>query len=157
MDRSEKLPLFMGIIGRKSSRALYTFKDTLKDAFKNQYLKKNFNCPQCQKKLRVPIKPGKTLVANCSRCSGQILIDYKIPFIETFKWQSGKSLKLNLIDFHHRFWNLSVWHKFQVLLVFFLFASLIDFIFGQFLMPILRESISPSSDKLPTFSPFREI
>jgi hypothetical protein len=28
-------------------------------------------------------------------------------FIETFRWQSGKSLKQNLIDLSHRFWDLS--------------------------------------------------
>lgn len=34
--------------------------------------------------------------------------DIEKPFIETFKWQSGKSLKQNLVDFGHSFWNLPV-------------------------------------------------
>ncbi len=32
----------------------------------------------------------------------------KRPFLETFKWQSGKSLKQNLVDFGHSFWSLPV-------------------------------------------------
>jgi len=103
-----------------------------------------FNCPSCGQKLRVPIRPGKTLSIHCSRCSSQFLLDFRIPLIEVFRWQSGKSLKQNLIDFHHRFWNLPMAAKLQIILVLFLMAMLIDAVvsplFSYYILPLLKSS-----------------
>lgn len=40
----------------------------------------------------------------------------QIAFIEVFRWQSGISLKQNLSDIHHRFWNMTVASQIQLLL-----------------------------------------
>ena len=92
--------------------------------------KKTFRCPQCSQKLRVPIKPGRTLRVNCVRCQSVTLIDFRIPLIEVFKWQSGKSLKQNLFDIHHRFWSLPLSARFSILLWIFLLALLLDGLMG---------------------------
>lgn len=107
-----------------------------------------FSCPSCGQKLRVPIRPGKTLSIQCSRCPSQFLLDFRIPLIEVFRWQSGKSLKQNLIDFHHRFWNLSMAAKLQLILVLFLMAMLIDAVvsplFSYYILPLLKSA--PDAD-----------
>ena len=92
--------------------------------------KKTFDCPQCGQRLRVPIRPGKTLRVNCVRCPSMVYIDFRLPFIEVFKWQSGKSLKQNLVDMHHRFWNLSLQHKIQILIWVIVLAMTLDLILG---------------------------
>lgn len=92
--------------------------------------KKSFKCPQCGQGLRVPIRPGKTLQVSCVRCPGQVLVDFRVPFIEVFKWQSGKSLKQNLVDFHHRFWNLPLQHKIHILIWLIIAAMLLDMLIG---------------------------
>ena len=88
--------------------------------------RKTFSCPQCGQRLRVPIRPGKTLRVNCVRCPSAVLLDFRIPFIEVFRWQSGKSLKQNLVDMHHRFWNMPVASKIQILLWLFILAIALD-------------------------------
>ena len=92
--------------------------------------KKTFDCPQCGQRLRVPIRPGKTLRVNCVRCPGMVYIDFRLPFIEVFKWQSGKSLKQNLGDMHHRFWNLPLQHKIHILIWIVVLAMTIDLLVG---------------------------
>lgn len=101
--------------------------------------RKVFSCPSCAQKLRVPIRPGKTLNIQCSRCPSQFLLDFKIPLIEVFRWQSGKSLKQNLIDFHHRFWNLPMAAKIQLIMMLFILAMLIDAV----LSPLFSYTILP--------------
>jgi hypothetical protein len=88
--------------------------------------KKTFNCPTCGQKLRVPIRPGKSLRVSCFRCPGQVILDFRIPFIELFRWQSGKSLKLNLGDIHHRFWNMPLQQKIHVFLWLFVITMMLD-------------------------------
>lgn len=101
-----------------------------------------FNCPSCGQKLRVPVRPGKTLQVQCSRCPSQFLLDFRIPLIEVFKWQSGKSLKQNLIDFHHRFWNLPLSAKVQVIMMIFVVAMILDMI----LSPVFSMMVQAISD-----------
>lgn len=105
--------------------------------------KRTFDCPQCGQKLRVPIRPGKTLRVNCVRCPGQTYVDFRIPFIEVFKWQSGKSLKQNLVDMHHRFWNLPLQHKINILIWVIVLAMTIDIFVG------LLASFLPTSSSEP--------
>ncbi|MBC97640.1 MAG: hypothetical protein CME63_07820 [Halobacteriovoraceae bacterium] len=76
---------------------------------------------------------------QCSRCPSQFLLDFKIPLIEVFRWQSGKSLKQNLIDFHHRFWNLPMAAKIQLIMMLFVLAMLIDAV----LSPLFSYTILP--------------
>ena len=104
--------------------------------------RKVFNCPSCSQKLRVPIRPGKTLSVRCSKCPSQFILDFKIPLIEVFRWQSGKSLKQNLIDFHHRFWNLPMAAKLQLIMMLLLMAMLIDAVvsplFSYYILPLIK-------------------
>ncbi len=112
--------------------------------------RKVFNCPSCGQKLRVPIRPGRTLSVQCSRCPSQFLLDFRVPLIEVFRWQSGKSLKQNLIDFHHRFWSLPMAAKIQLLMMLFLLAMLIDAVvsplFSYYILPLFQST--PSVDTL---------
>ena len=54
-------------------------------------------CPRCSKKLRVPIKPGKTLRLSCAGCDLEFDISFKNPFLEVFQFNPSLSLKENLI------------------------------------------------------------
>lgn len=129
--------------------------ETVPKAVKPLWLRltrKTFDCPQCGQKLRVPIRPGKTLRVNCVRCPGSVYIDFKVPFIEVFRWQSGKSLKQNLVDMHHRFWNLPLQHKIHILIWVLVLALALDALVGLLahyfsigssepLKPILEETV----------------
>jgi hypothetical protein len=94
--------------------------------------KKVLSCPSCGQKLRVPIRPGKMLQVQCSRCPSAFILNYKIPLIEVFRWQSGKSLKQNLIDFHHRFWNLPLANRIQMILTIIVMAICLDLMLSYF-------------------------
>jgi hypothetical protein len=69
---------------------------SLTQKFKNKVTKKVFTCPSCSKSLRVPIRPGKTLMVTCSRCQGQIQLSFKSPVTELFRWERGRTLSYNL-------------------------------------------------------------
>lgn len=69
---------------------------SLAKKFKNKVTKKVFSCPSCSKSLRVPIRPGKTLMVTCSRCQGQIQLSFKSPITELFQWEKGRELSYNL-------------------------------------------------------------
>ncbi len=118
----------------------------------NKLTRKVFACPSCAQKLRVPIRPGKSLSVQCSRCPSQFILDFKIPLIEVFRWQSGKSLKQNLIDFHHRFWNLPVAAKLQVMMILFLMAMIIDAVisplFSYYLLPLFKSGNNVPAESL---------
>lgn len=82
-------------------------------------------------------------------------MDFRVPFIEVFKWQSGKSLKQNLFDMHHRFWNLPLQHKIHVLVWIFVLALFIDSLVGL-IMGLYKSN--PSSEAIPQVPPtVREI
>lgn len=94
---------------------------SLAKKFKNKVTKKVFSCPSCSKSLRVPIRPGKTLMVTCSRCQGQIQLSFKSPVTELFKWEKGRALSYNLRMFLWRLKSLPISLKIslfvQVLLV----------------------------------------
>lgn len=79
---------------------------SLTEKLKNKVTKKVFSCPSCSKSLRVPIKPGKTLMVTCSRCQGQIQLSFKSPITELFQWEKGRELSYNLRMFRWRLGNL---------------------------------------------------
>jgi len=78
----------------------------------------------------VPIRPGKTLQVSCARCPSQFLLDFKIPLIQAFKWQSGKSLKQNLTDMNHRFWALNTLSKVQALVWVLVLGMILEILLG---------------------------
>lgn len=53
-------------------------------------------CQRCQKKLRVPVKPGKTLQVECVGCGLTFHVSFKNPFIEVFQYNPALSMKENL-------------------------------------------------------------
>lgn len=114
--------------------------------------KKTFSCPSCGQKLRVPIRPGKSLRVSCVRCPGQVILDFRFPMIELFRWQSGKSLKQNLVDMHHRFWNMPLQHKIHLFLwlfvVAFILNGLFNFIFSSFIQLSPSESLVPIEESI---------
>ena len=112
-----------------------------------KFSRRVFACQSCHKKLRVPVKPGKRLSVQCPRCGHQNLIHFKVPFIELFQWRSGMSLKQNLVDFHKRFWNLSLTNKIEILLWLFILAMVADLIIGYF------TGLSFSSGNSPEIAP----
>lgn len=110
--------------------------------------RKTFRCPQCSQRLRVPYKLGKTLQVNCSRCSGTILLDFKVPFIEVFRWQKNRGILANFKSMHQRFWGLPQLAKFQVLIWIITFAILIDALLG-FGYHLFSEVLNNSSHLVP--------
>lgn len=68
----------------------------------SRFSKKVFRCPQCSQKLRVPIRPGKTLRVTCQKCHAQFDVSFKSPLFELFKWEKGRTLKYNLEGFKLR-------------------------------------------------------
>lgn len=74
-------------------------------------------CPSCQKKLRVPVKPGKTLRISCSRCNSQFDIKFTSPIMELFQWYPGLSLSHNVKSFFIRLKGLPFSSKIFIALV----------------------------------------
>ena len=52
---------------------------------KSKFRHKIVYCPQCQGKLRLPIKLGKTLLVNCPKCSANFELSYKDPWSQLKK------------------------------------------------------------------------
>jgi hypothetical protein len=67
------------------------------------------------------------------------------PFIEIFRWQSGKSLKLNLVDIHHLFWNRPKFSEVQLLLRLTVVASLQEFLLKGIALSFLKSGESGDS------------
>ncbi|TNF27428.1 MAG: hypothetical protein EP319_11605 [Deltaproteobacteria bacterium] len=70
--------------------------------FADKLTKKVFPCPSCQKKLRVPIRMGKTLMVSCPKCTTSFNIQFKNPWSEFFQWYKGRGLLFNLKSFYYR-------------------------------------------------------
>lgn len=77
-----------------------------------------------------------------------------MPLIEFFRWQSGKSLKLNLVDFKNRFWNLSFRTKVELFVLSILTVLFINLIFNS---AFISTSSSAKSPSLDTSSAIRRI
>ena len=84
---------------------------SLTEKLKNKVTKKVFSCPNCSKTLRVPIRPGKVLMATCSRCQGQIQLSFKSPITELFQWAKGRGAAYNLRMFSWRLKSLPLMVK----------------------------------------------
>ena len=61
------------------------------------------NCPGCQKQLRVPVRPGKTLRVTCPRCRASFDIKFTSPVKEVFKYDKSQSAAANLALMLQRF------------------------------------------------------
>lgn len=82
--------------------------------------KKVFRCPQCSQKLRVPIRPGKTLRVTCNKCFIQFDVSFKNPFLELFQWERGRTLKYNLEGLRLRFKAMTFGDKINALMTIFI-------------------------------------
>lgn len=90
--------------------------------------KKVFRCPQCHQKLRVPIKPGKTLRVTCNKCKVQFDVAFKSPLFELLQWEKGRTLKYNLEGLKLRFKAMPPMQKlsaFFTIIVVLLFINLL--------------------------------
>lgn len=117
---------------------------TATQKLKNKFTKKTFSCPSCSKQLRVPIRPGKTLMVTCSRCQGQIQLSFKSPLSELFKWEKGRTFSYNLRMFTWRFKSLPM--QFKVTL----FLQLIVLVWiGQMLAGLFTGPKTAPAEPLP--------
>jgi len=72
-------------------------------AWTDKITKKIFSCPSCSKKLRVPIRMGKTLMITCPKCSTAFNVQFKNPWSDLFQWYKGRGFLFNLKSFYYRF------------------------------------------------------
>ena len=65
-----------------------------------KFTKRVIGCPSCQKKIRFPIRPGKTLRVTCPLCHCMFDVSFKNPFLSSGKLnlfiQKRKQNLLNL-------------------------------------------------------------
>lgn len=83
----------------------------------NKLTKKVFSCPSCQKKLRVPIRPGKTLMVSCPGCSTQFNLQFKNPLTDFFTWYRGKGLLFNFKSMFYRFKLLPLMSRISIIFI----------------------------------------
>ena len=72
-------------------------------AWTDRITKKIFPCPSCSKKLRVPIRMGKTLMITCPKCTTAFNVEFKNPWADLFQWYKGRGFLFNLKSFYYRF------------------------------------------------------
>jgi hypothetical protein len=98
--------------------------------------KKIFSCPQCTQKLRIPIKPGKTLRITCHKCKAQFDVNFKSPIFDLLSWEKGRTLKYNIEGFKLRFKAMPIKEKVGIFLSFLIFVVLFNLVIltaGSFL------------------------
>lgn len=57
--------------------------------FKKKVTSKVVPCPSCQQKIRIPVRPGKSLEIRCQKCGTTFQINFQSPFGEVFKWDKS--------------------------------------------------------------------
>lgn len=108
---------------------------SLASKLKNKVTKKVFSCPSCSKSLRVPIRPGKTLMATCSRCQGQIQLSFKSPVTELFQWERGRGAAYNFRMFSWRLKSLPLMIKITLFIQLFVLIWILQIGFKWVLGP----------------------
>lgn len=58
--------------------------------------KRVVSCPSCSKRLRIPVRPGKTLRVSCPGCISKFEIQFKTPFSGSVFWDKKRSFSYNL-------------------------------------------------------------
>lgn len=96
-------------------------------AILDKFTKKVFLCPSCQKKLRVPIRMGKTLMVNCPKCSTSFNVQFKNPWSDLFQWYKGRGFLFNLKSFYYRFKLLPLGTRVMMILI---VGLLLQFVVG---------------------------
>lgn len=64
----------------------------LKDKLTNKIVQ----CPSCQQKIRIPVRPGKSLEVRCQKCTAVFQINFQNPLSEVFQYNTGLPIKQNL-------------------------------------------------------------
>jgi len=72
----------------------------------NSLTKKIIACPVCHKKIRIPIKVGRTLEINCPFCKSVFQISFRSSMHELFKWDKNATFISNVISILRRFKNI---------------------------------------------------
>jgi ribosomal protein L37AE/L43A len=65
---------------------------------KDKLTNKIVNCPACQQKIRIPVRPGKSLEVRCQKCGTTFQINFQNPVTEVFKYDKQYPLKQNLAN-----------------------------------------------------------
>jgi len=108
--------------------------------------KKIISCPSCKGRLRLPVRPNKTLLVSCPHCQGQFNLQFKSFFGGLPTWQKGRGIKYNLKSLAY-FWNTLPITK-KIFLI--IFISLTFSIFSTFVSGVKeskRKELSPTVEK----------
>ena len=108
--------------------------------------KKIINCPSCSQKMRVPIKPGKTLKISCPSCKAAFEIRYMNPVRDLLQWNRSKNLRQNIVEIRTHFKQLPVRAKWSIYVFFILTFCVIAMTVSQCsrTAPQKSPSISPT-------------
>ncbi|MBT3584974.1 MAG: hypothetical protein HN509_08710 [Halobacteriovoraceae bacterium] len=106
---------------------------TLTQKFKN--FQKNIgkqivHCPSCQRSLRVPVKPRKTLEISCPDCPTRFQIRFDSPLAQVFGRQKGVGIKKHLQAMGQNFQSLPTTGKVRVLMFLLVLAMSVDLLLG---------------------------
>lgn len=101
----------------------------MKNRMKN-LLKKVVNCPSCSKRLRIPVRPGKTLRISCPGCVSQFEIQFKSPFTNLSLWDRKRSFSYNINSLKFKLNSLPKRTKFMLI-----------FLFGLILATVLERTV----------------
>lgn len=64
---------------------------------KKKLTSKVVGCPSCHQKIRIPIRPGKSLEVRCQKCTTTFQINFQTPFKEVFQWNRSLSFVQNVM------------------------------------------------------------
>ena len=73
------------------------------EKLQNSLTKKIIACPVCHKKIRIPIKVGKTLEINCPFCRSVFQIIFRSSMHELLKWDKNLTFISNIFAMGRRF------------------------------------------------------
>ena len=60
---------------------------------KDKITNKIVQCPSCQQKIRIPIRPGKSLEIRCQKCGTIFQINFQNPISEIFKYNRETTVR----------------------------------------------------------------
>ncbi len=103
-------------------------------------------CPNCQKQLRVPIRPNKTLEISCPDCLVKFNLQFKNPLSDLFTWYRGKGLLYNLKSLKYRYKLLSFGLRFRIFIIAMLFAYVL---IGPFFSQSNQKELEPVKKEDP--------
>ncbi|MBT6326931.1 MAG: hypothetical protein HOJ35_13265 [Bdellovibrionales bacterium] len=83
--------------------------------FLNKIGKKIVSCPSCMKRMRIPVRPSKTLLVSCPGCSTQFQMQFKTIFSNLPRWQTHRKLSYNLKSYLLYWKSVSIFSKILII------------------------------------------